>query len=592
MTRKVTTEHKNLRATVLENYPTCYWCRKAPSTEADHLIEADAGGTDTIDNYVGSCKPCNARRGAEYLARKRALTQQRRQNPNSSQNLTKTTDFFAKPSRLTPTPFSGISKNGQDRHEIAQFPPLEVGFGSDRPRLCSPTLGYESFGGLIAGWSASQLGRTLFPWQEFFLEAAFQYDEAGVFVHSTAIASTARQNGKTSMLAGVVGWCLSELPRIWGRPVRILSTAHELSLATEVFEELRDTFELWEESDLCKVTWAYGRHKVVMADGSTYVVKAATGKKHGGTYDLILADELWAITEAAYFGALKPSQIAVPSPLAILTSTAGDESSRVMLRLREQALGKIDSGEVSPVFMAEWSLPPDCDPDDPRFWGYANPSLGKTITVRALEDACAAPDRSMWLRAHCNLWVAAASSWLPPGMWGQRRTDEPCPTENTVLAVDSSVDDSKYVGIRCGLTEDKRIVATVEFVADSSRQMWQEIEKAMTANPKLRLGITPSLDIHTPEKYTPRKFIWGYAEMLKYTGLVRSMIFEGTLVHTGEEMLAEHVSRAVLARAQNSIVLSSQKSPGNIECARCLIAAASQVSKPTNTARPSFASGR
>jgi hypothetical protein len=425
----------------------------------------------------------------------------------------------------------------------------------------------------------------------FFLENATQYDSDNVFVHSTAIASTGRQNGKTSMLAGIVGWSLLELPRIWGRPVRILSTAHELALATEVFEELRETFELWEESGLCKVTWAYGRHKVVMVDGSTYVVKAATGKKHGGTYDLILCDELWAITESAYFGALKPSQIAVPSPLAILTSTAGDESSKVMTRLREQALAGIDRGEPSSLFMAEWSLP-ECDPDDPEYWGYANPSLGRTITVRALQDACDAPDRSMWLRAHCNLWVAAAGAWLPPGMWANRKTDDPCPVEKSVLCVDSSVDESKYVGIRCGVTEDKRIIATIEFVADSSRQMWVEIEKAMSENKQLRLGITPSLDLHTPERLQARRFVWGYAELLKFTGVVRSMIYEGTLEHTGGEMLAEHVNRAVLVRAQGSVVISSQRSPGAIEMARCLVAAASAVSRPTGSAKPSFASSR
>jgi hypothetical protein len=362
-------------------------------------------------------------------------------------------------------------------------------------------------------------------------------------------------------------------------------------LATEVFEELREIFKLWEESDLCKVTWAYGRHTVKMRDGSSYTVKAATGKKHGGTYDLILCDELWAISEAAYFGALKPSQIAVPSPIAILTSTAGDESSRVMLRLREQALAGIDRGEPSSLFMAEWSLP-ECDPDDPNYWGYANPSLGKTITVRALQDACEAPDRSMWLRAHCNLWVAAAAAWLPPGMWASRKATVACPDGEGVLAVDSSIDDSKYVGIRCAKTEDGYIISTVEFVADSSRQLWDKIRETMDANPKLKLGITPSLDLHTPEKYHARRFVWGYAELLKYTGIVRQMIFEGTLLHTGEEMLGEHVQRAVLTKAQNTVVLSSQKSPGPIECARCLIAAASQVSRPTQNTRPGFASSR
>lgn len=593
MTRRPTKEFTAIRKQILENYPTCYWCKKAPSTEVDHLIEFDAGGSDEETNLVGACKPCNSRRGATYVNRKRAIQQQIRNNgTNNPMHIKSTESFFSQSFFTPPNPFSEISENGQNRHEITQVSQDLALSGQDEPRLVTPSFGYESFGGQIGAWAEANLGRTMFPWQSFFLESAFQVNEAGVFAHSTAIASTGRQNGKTSMLAGIVGWGLLELPRIWGRPVKILSTAHELALATEVFEELRETFELWEESGLCKVTWAYGRHKVKMVDGSTYVVKAATGKKHGGTYDIILADELWAITEAAYFGALKPSQIAVPSPIAILTSTAGDESSKVFLRLREQALAQIDRGEPSSLFMAEWSLPPEADPDDPKYWGFANPSLGRTITVRALQDACSSPDRSTWLRAHCNLWVSAASSWLPPGMWSNRKTTDACPIENSVLCVDSSVDESKYVGVRCGVTEDKRIIATVEFVADTSHQMWLEIEKAMTANPKLKLGITPSLDIHTPEKYHQRRFIWGYAELLKYTGIVRAFIQEGTLWHTGEEMLAEHINRAVLVRAQGSVVVSSQRSTGPIEMARCLIAAASQVSRPKNNTRPAMGFGR
>ena len=86
MTRKMSAEFKRNRADVLANYPTCYWCRRAPSTEVDHLIEADAGGTDDPDNLVGACKPCNSRRGAEYLNRKRTLQQQRRQTNQTTQN--------------------------------------------------------------------------------------------------------------------------------------------------------------------------------------------------------------------------------------------------------------------------------------------------------------------------------------------------------------------------------------------------------------------------------------------------------------------------------------------------------------------------
>jgi phage terminase large subunit-like protein len=372
-----------------------------------------------------------------------------------------------------------------------------------------------------------------------------------------------------------------------------MSTAHELGLATEVFEDLRDVFELLEESDLAKVTWAYGRHQVKMHDGSIYKVNSATGKKHGGTWDILIVDELWAISEATYFGALKPSQIAVPSPLAFLVSTAGDESSRAFLKLREQALGVIDSGIRSDLFMAEWSLPSGVSPDDQKYWGYANPSLGRTITMKGLESAAAAPDRSQYLRAHCNLWVAAANSWINPGEWAKRyTTNRAVEGGNSVLAVDSSVDDSKYVGIHCGLNNDGDIVASIAFTCETNRQMWRHIERLMEEDPKLKLAITPTLDLHTPEPLIRRRSLWGYAEMIKYTGLVKSMINEGRLLHTGEEMLAEHVNRATLVKANGAVVLSSQKSPGPIECARCLVAAASLVSRPTQSGRAMMGSAR
>jgi hypothetical protein len=65
------------------------------------------------------------------------------------------------------------------------------------------------------------------------------------------------------------------------------------------------------------------------------------------------------------------------------------------------------------------------------------------------------------------------------------------------------------------------------------------------------------------------------------------MINEKLLWHTGEQMLAEHVQRAVAVRSQNSIALSSQRSPGPIELARCLVwSAALAVSTYIATGKP------
>ena len=78
MTKRNTPEFRANRLTVLQHEPICHWCHKAPSVEADHLIETDRGGTDDLDNLVGSCKKCNATRGNNYLNAKRTHQQRSR----------------------------------------------------------------------------------------------------------------------------------------------------------------------------------------------------------------------------------------------------------------------------------------------------------------------------------------------------------------------------------------------------------------------------------------------------------------------------------------------------------------------------------
>jgi len=62
--------------------------------------------------------------------------------------------------------------------------------------------------------------------------------------------------------------------------------------------------------------------------------------------------------------------------------------------------------------------------------------------------------------------------------------------------------------------------------------------------------------------------------------MVRQLINEGRVNHTGETMLAEHVGRAVAVKTPGSIALSSTKSAGPIELARCLVWAVGLSARP------------
>ena len=465
---------------------------------------------------------------------------------------------------------------------------LTLGIGVVSPRLESVAIGSGSYGPQVAAWSERVLGRTLFDWQKIALTGQLTHDENGDLVFRESLCSTSRQNGKSVALTSLCGYFLTDWSAMRGKPIHVLSVANKLDRAVAIFNELAPVLEAQFEGH---VTWSYGRNKVEMPNGSTWEVRAATPNLHGGTYDLIVVDEIWNVSEEVYFDALRPSQIAVKSPLLSSWSTSGDESSKTMQRLREAAIGAIDQQKQTRLYFAEWSLPSGANPNDELNWGYANPALGQTITLEALQAAAETPDRAAFLRAHLNLWVSSADAWIQPGIWDRLFTESECPAGG-VLAVDSSSDSSKYVGIRCGLTEEGNIIATVQFSTESLKDMWVHVNKAMDDDPKLRLAISPALDLHTPEKLERRRQIFGYAEVLKFTGLTRSLILEKRIYHRGEELLATHVNRAVLARANGQVVISSQRSPGPIEAARLLVVAAALVSRPSNTGRAAMAFGR
>lgn len=583
-------EYKRARKELLQGNPICHWCKRAPATEADHLIEVDAGGTH-LDGLVPSCKPCNAARGTRYLNRKRAIQQQRR---NTNTNDPTTNLFLAVPS-LTPSPSFVLSEQNQTSSGGASpIETVQLGLGRIQPRLQTPIPGGDSFGAEVAELAEAVMGKRLFDWQVVAIsgmltwkpsEDAFHLGKPEL-VHRESLCSTGRQSGKSVALTSLILWALVKWPLHRGEPVNVLSVANKLDRAVAIFTELAPHLE----NLGAKVTWSYGRNKAVMPDGSTWEVRAAVPGLHGMSPTLIVCDEVWNITPDVYFDALKPSQIAQWSPLISSWSTSGDEGSATMLRLREQALANIDADRFGALHFCEWSPPSGANLDDPINWSWANPALGRgTITLEALKAASQTPDRSAWLRAHMNVWVSSAQGWIQAGLWDKRKTDF-TDFDGGHLCVDSSIDESKYVGIRSALDPDGNVVCTVAFVADSNRAMWEHIERIMAEDPKLKLGITPSLEIHTPMHLNKRKIVVGYAELLKWTGMVRQLIMEGRCLHTGEQMLAEHINRATLARSQGAVVLSSQKSPGPIEMARCLVWSCALTSKPANSGKAAFAS--
>lgn len=568
-------QYKRLRAQLLKDNPVCQWCGINPASQADHLVELDAGGDHSESNLVASCGKCNSARGARYVNNK---TRQRIADRNEAMKKNGTIDepirFFESPPLTPSKPLSSISETGRNWPELA-------GTGRARPRLETPLPDHAgSYGPLVGEWSKTHLGVELMPWQETALYGQLIYDESGDFLNRTSLVSVARQNGKTTALMALAGWILTDWVQISGRKQTLLSTAHRLDLACQLFDELAPVLV---EKFGAKATWSYGRNQIVMPDRSKWLVRAANGSVgHGLSCTAVIADEIWNINEESIMQGLSPSMRAQRSPLMSLWSTAGTEESSLFLKFREQGLRAIDAGTSPGFYMAEWSPPPELNPLNPEAWLWGNPAVGfHGLTLETIAAESQTPDRAAFLRASVNLWVSSDKSWLPHDLWPALAHTGEMPTGG-IVAVENSFDESRYFGLRAVALPDRRIVVEVAFVVDTIAKCWEEIHR-IAKDTTVRFALTPSIDLHTPATFERRRVIVGYGELLKYTGGVRALINEKMVRHNGNSaMLSEHVMRAVAVKSQAGLALSSQRSPGPIELARCLVWAVALSSRPGN----------
>jgi hypothetical protein len=457
--------------------------------------------------------------------------------------------------------------------------------GRIEPRLVTPVPAGESFGPALTLWAKRVLNIDLMEWQKRICNDALTLDENGDFIFREACVSTARQCGKSLVMRACAGFFATEYAALRKEPQTIVIVANQkrrsMALFRDVVRDLEDKFEM-------KVRWQNGDERINFPDGSSISVVAASAHAHGMTATHLLVDELWDISPEVVFTALRPSQVAVKNPLMLMFSTAGDQGSTVLLQLREQGMAAIDSGRTGSLYFAEWSLPPGVSVEDRRYWGWANPALGTTITMKALELAFDSPNRQAFIRGHLNLWLDSTNSYLPLNLWQDRQTVDPMPPIQW-LVIDSSVDESRYVAIGCAY-DGTRVIVTTEFVVESAQQMWAEVVTRMS-DASVKLACTPSLEIHCPPDLRRRMTIVGYAELIKWTGAARAMIVEDRVRHTGDLALSEHFARSVAVKTGGAIVLSSQKSPGPIELARCAVWGIMLTSRPRASAKPQMAFG-
>lgn len=469
-----------------------------------------------------------------------------------------------------------------------------------------------SWGPDVALYAQRVLGVTLDRWQRRALNRALVYGTDGRLLHRLYLISTARQNGKTALVRGLIGWALTAPhgPE-WARA---LGLAHDRKQARIPYEAvMADLAPLARRYGPASrgglsVTRYLGIRSAMYGRPREYHVgsREARDAIRGETTDLGVFDEVRTQRDWATWAALEPTTTARPEPLVAAISSSGDDRSVLLREWWERGRRIIDGAEPMRDFGMTWyAAPDDAPPDSARAILAANPAVAEgRIPIAAIESAIASSggaESAMWRSERLNLWADAVDEWLPPGVWPRQAGELPGDVGRVILGVEAvpswrratitvavPTPDGAYVAVAGELdasrTEGSSIApaALVALLGDVAAT-WRPAGVAFS----VAAAAAPHVEAWAQANDVPTVKL-GARELRAASELFRSELIGGRLTHPDDPLLALQVRQARPSHPieSGSWYLSIRESTGEIDAIRAAAWAAWAAIAPQETELP------
>jgi phage terminase large subunit-like protein len=267
------------------------------------------------------------------------------------------------------------------------------------------------------------------PWQRKILSTAFGWKRRADRLrrYRTVYIEIAKKNGKSELAAGVALYltlCDDEPGAM------VYSAAADKSQAAIVFEPASLMCELSPElKKRCKI---FREEIFVDSTMSFYrVLSADVQSKHGLNPHGIIFDELHAQDNRELWDTLRGGRVARRQPMTFALTTAGVDKKTICGELHDKARAILNGTAKDDTFLPViYAVGEKEDWEDPELWKKANPNLGVSVKLSALEEEYAEAKRSpayqnTFRRMHCNQWVRQVHRWIDLKKW--RRCAGPVP---------------------------------------------------------------------------------------------------------------------------------------------------------------------
>lgn len=434
--------------------------------------------------------------------------------------------------------------------------------GAPRWQTPLPSGAVTSWGPDVAAWVRTELGLELDVWLRRALNRALAIDASGRFVHRHYLVSTARQNGKTVGVRGLVGWALTApATPDWAT---ILGLAHDKAQARipykAVLADLAPIKRRYPRGGLSLTQYLgirsdlYGRHREY-STGSRESRDAIRGQSN----DLGVFDEVRTQRTYETWAALEPTTRARPNPLIFAISTAGDDRSILLRDWWERGRRIIDGAEPAAGFGMTWyAAGDDDDPASDRAILAANPAAAEgRLELGPIRDSVHTLNPSAYRQETLNLWSEGADEWLPPGTWPRQAGRQPHDAIRVVLGAEA-VPTWRRVTVTVALVTDAGAWVGVAGELDSARGSSSTIapQELVDLVDRLNGEWHPSeIAYSVSAAAAPHLEAWAEGHQVKTTplgprqiraasALFRSELIGGRLTHAEDALLAQQVRLA------------------------------------------------
>lgn len=167
------------------------------------------------------------------------------------------------------------------------------------------------------------------------------------------------------------------------------------------------------------------KRMIYLPNGSFYqVLSAEAYSKHGFNVHGLLFDELHAMPDRKLFDVMtKGSGDARRQPLFFYTTTAGDNTHSICYEQHQKALDIIEGRKIDPTYYPViYAAAEDDDWTKEETWRKANPSLGITVDIERVREACESAqqnpaEENTFRQLRLSQWVKQAVRWMPMQKW-------------------------------------------------------------------------------------------------------------------------------------------------------------------------------